>query len=234
MNNYAYLSISSRKKPSSNPKVEQSINIFSQATIPLIMLPDYPRLKKVLNEQFVESIKKNVENDPFLGQIQKQEVHEGNTLRITSVDGFSTTTNYPEIASKFEIGFDEIIKDGPKAFFSRKDVISKEMIQGLTKQTLEYLDKVTEKTGNVVSAKEAIAKSSNPILELFEKIELSFDERGFPIMPSIVGSPEDTEKIKGYLKELRTNPEIQEKFLQIIEKKRKQWLDRENSRKLVD
>ena len=72
------------------------------------------------------------------------------------LDDFSTSTNYPETASKFEIGFDEIIKDGPKAFFSRKEVISKEMIEGLTKQTLEFLDKVTEITGNVVNAKEAI------------------------------------------------------------------------------
>lgn len=108
------------------------------------------------------------------------------------------------------------------------------MIEGLTKQTLEFLDKVTEITGNVVNAKEAIEKSLNPLLELYEKIELRFDERGFPIPLTIAINPKEEEKFKGYQKELTTNPELLRKLTQIIEKKRKQWLDRENSRKLVD
>ena len=52
------------------------------------MLPDYPRLKKLLNEQFEESVKQDIEKDPFLGQFQKQEVHEGNTLRTTNTRRF--------------------------------------------------------------------------------------------------------------------------------------------------
>lgn len=197
------------------------------------MLPDYPNLKKRLNDRFAELVQKEIDKDPFVGGIQKQDIHEGDSLTVTSSDGFSTTTDYPETASNFEISSEEILKSGPEATFAKKDEIAKDMIAKMTKRMIEVIDKVTEHTGNIVNAKEAAAKSKNPLLELYEKIELNFDEKGNPILPVIATSPQDAEKTKQYLKELES-PEMQQKVSELIEKKRRQWLDRENSRKLVD
>ena len=95
------------------------------------MLPDYPRLKKKLNDKMAHMIKKDMEKDPFLSGFPKHEAHEGNTPTTTSIDGFSSTTDFPEIASNFEITFDETISQGPKALFSKRSELSKDIIQKL-------------------------------------------------------------------------------------------------------
>ena len=69
---------------------------------------------------------------------------------------------------------------------------------------------------------------------MLEKIEIDFDKSGNPIMPTILLSPKDVRKFKEKFKEWDKNPEMERRSKEIIEKKRKQWLDRENSRKLVD
>jgi hypothetical protein len=95
------------------------------------------------------------------------------------------------------------------------------------------LEKVTERTGNIVDARRSSIES-NPILDALEKIEIDFDKFGNPIMPTIVMPPAEHNKIKGKLKDWANNPEMEKRWKEIIGKKKKQWLDRENSRKLVD
>jgi hypothetical protein len=41
------------------------------------MLPDYPWLKKKLNNKLAEMVKQDIKKDPFLGSISKQPIHEG-------------------------------------------------------------------------------------------------------------------------------------------------------------
>ncbi|MCL4430099.1 MAG: hypothetical protein M1167_05035 [Chloroflexi bacterium] len=197
------------------------------------MLPDYPRLKKKLNDKMAQMIKSDMEKDPFLSSFPRHEAHEGHLLTTTSIEGFSSTTDFPETASNFEITFDETIREGPEAVFSRRSELSKDMIKKLTQQIIAALEKVTERTGNVVKANEVIG-SSNPILDMLEKIEIDFDKSGNPIMPTMLLSPEDYKKFKEKFQEWDKNPEMEKRRKEIIEKKRKQWLDRENSRKLVD
>jgi hypothetical protein len=193
------------------------------------MLPDYPRLKKKLNDKMARLVKEDMEKDPFLSSFPKHEAHEGDTMTTTSIEGFSSTTDYPETASKFEVTLEETISQGPEAIFSKRSKLSKEMIEKLSKLIIDQLEKVTERTGNVVKANE----SSNPILDALEKIEIDFDKYGNPIMPTLMVSPETLEKLKERSKEWNI-AEVERRRKDIIEKKRKQWLDRENSRKLVD
>lgn len=197
------------------------------------MLPDYPRLKRRLNSKFEEMIRKEMKKDPFLAQIRKHEIHEGNSLTAKSLDGYSSTTRYQEIASEFKISTDEIIKHGPDAFFSRATETSKDMVRKLSQHTIGVLDRIIERTGNVVKTKGG-AVTPHSILDAIEKMEISFDESGKPIMPVIVMAPDEFEKIKGNLKEWEPDPELEKRRKEIIEKKRKQWIDRENCRKLVD
>jgi hypothetical protein len=197
------------------------------------MLPDYPLLKKKLNKRFRDAIKQDIKKDPFLSRIGEHKIHEGSTMTTTSIDGFSRTTDYPEIAAKYEISFQETIDTGPEAVFLRSKNVSKEMIDKLTAQFVALMEEVTKKTGNIVDAKK-VDSSSNPILDVLEKIEVNFDKFGNPIMPTIVVHPGERTKIMKRLEELEKNPDMEKRLREVIEKKKKQLLDRENSRKLVD
>jgi hypothetical protein len=197
------------------------------------VLPDYPRLKNKLDQKLADMIKEDIHKDPFLSGIPQQIIHEGNTLTAKSVDGFLTTTDYPEVLSKFEITIEQATKLGPKALFLKRPEIAKDMIQKLTIQFINCMEKVTEKTGNIVKTSET-DQTSNPFLEMLNKIEIDFDDKGNPIMPTLLLSPEDYERYKVKFPEWEKNPKMEERRKEIIAKKKKEWLDRENSRKLVD
>jgi hypothetical protein len=198
------------------------------------MLPDYPLLKNKLSEKFEGIVKANIEKEPLLGRIRKQIIHEGDSLAITSLDGYSSQTNYPEFESAFNISYDDIIKKGPEAYFEKALDVSKDMANKLTGNVLKTLDKVIERTGNVVNVKKGEGITPNSILDALEKIEIDFDENGNPIMPEIHVSPEDFKKLNSLKIDQKTGMELEKRRKEILDKKKREWTGRESSRKLVD
>jgi hypothetical protein len=154
-------------------------------------------------------------------------------LKTKSIDGFSSTTDYPEIASESVVSLDETNREGPRALFSKRAELSKDMIKKLTKQFEDCINNVTERTGNVVKV-DGRNQLSNPLIDMLKtEVTVDFDENGNAIMPTIF-PPQGIEIINAKLKECQKDPEMAKHVKQLIEKKRKEWLDRENSRKLVD
>ncbi|MCK4818719.1 hypothetical protein KA005_23305, partial [bacterium] len=94
------------------------------------------------------------------------------------------------------------------------------------------LNEVTAKTGNVVDAG-GQPLSHELLLKTLETIQLDFDDNGKPIMPTLVVSPQQYEKIKVKNIEWENDPECQKQFEQMMNRKRKEWHDRESNRKLV-
>ena len=198
------------------------------------MLPDYPNLKQRLSKKFEDIIRKKIQEEPFLSQIRRSIIQEGHTLTITSLDGYSTKTDYQKFAAEFHIGFDEMIKKGPEAFFEKASAVSTDMASKMARHTIGVLEKVTKRTGNVVTGKKGEGITPKLILDAIEKMEISFDERGNPIMPVLVMAPKDFTKFKAKQKEWESDIAIEKRRKEIIEKKRKEWLDRESNRKLAD
>ena len=199
------------------------------------MLPDYPTLKRKLNEKFEDIVRNKIqEEEPLLSEIRRSIIQEGNSLAITSSDGYSSKTSYQEFVTHFEISFEEIIKNGPEAFYSRVSEISKEMAGKMAKHTIAMLEKVTERTGNVVKSEKGEGITPKLILDVLEKIEISFDASGNPIMPTLIVTPEDYKKLTETKMDLESAQELEKRRKEIIEKKRNEWVDRESNRKSVD
>jgi len=198
------------------------------------MLPDYPQLKKRLKEKFEGLVSKRIQEEPLLSQLRKTIVHEGNTYNVTSYEGYSTKSEYERFATAFNIDVNTIIKKGPDALYEKVPSLSKDIADKMAQHTINTLEKVTQATGNVVTGK---GKGITPdlILDALEKIEIGFDEWGNPIMPIIVMSPQDFELFKSKEKEWEAQAiRLEIRRREIIEKKRKEWIDRESRRKLVD
>lgn len=198
------------------------------------MLPDYPTLKGRLNEKFQDIIRSKIKEEPLLSQIRNSIIHEGNSIAITSSDGYYSKTDYQEFASNFQISFDEIIKSGPEAFFSKASEISKDMASKMEKHTIGRLEETTERTGNVVKGEKGEGITPKLILDMLEKMEINFDASGNPLMPILLVSPEDFKKINEQQIDSDSLREIEKRRKEIIEKKKKEWIDRESHRKLVD
>ena len=197
------------------------------------MLPDYPSIKKKIQKKFVEAIKREIQKDPLLSQMGIHHIHEGDILTSSSIDGYSERVSYRVMSAKLELTKEEIIKKGPNAFFSNVDVIAEEMAKQQSRLLFEKMEEVTKRTGQIVDAK---SKPLSPqlILEALEKIAIDFDDYGNPIFPALVLSPKQFEKIKDEIPKWESNPELRKKHRELIEKKRREWIDRENRRKLVD
>lgn len=193
------------------------------------MLPDFPKIKDELKEKFLETIENEITKDPLLSQIQRHPIQEGNKLTSSTIDGYSQTVDYPELASKFEIKHDEVIEKGPEAIFSKIPEIAKDMIKQQSQQIFKTMEEATKKTGNILETKSQ-PLSPDLVLEALKKLPIDFDEAGNPIYPTLVVSPDQFEKIQNW----QIDPEFRKKQKELIEQKRKEWIDRENRRQLVD
>lgn len=198
------------------------------------MLPDFPNIKKYIEEEFNYRIKGKINEDPFLSRIRKKRIHEGNRMTSSSMEGHTESSEFKSIASEFtEISRDEIIEKGVNAFDSRIDTMSEEFMNQLSQSFFKKMHEVTETTGNIINAN---GRSISPevILEALEKVTIDFDEFGNPLLPALILHPEALEKIKDKIPKWETDPNLQRKHRELIERKRREWDDRESRRKLVD
>mgnify|MGYP005842212155 CR=1 FL=1 len=197
------------------------------------MLPDYPKTKRYLRKEFVAAVQKETSKNPLISMIKFREIHEGNTFQLTTDDGFSQKGKYKEMAVPFEISKEEMVARGPEAYFSKVEQIAKEMGTQHSQKLSRMMDEITEVTGNKVDAK---SKPLSPelILTALEKVAISFDEFGNPILPTLIVSPEQYEKMKKEIPNWKPDPVLGTRRKLIIAKKRQEWLDRESNRKLVD
>jgi hypothetical protein len=149
-----------------------------------IMLPDFPTVKKKIEDDFNKQIREKVNSAPFLSQIRIKRVHEGNILRSSSMEGYTESSEYKHISSDFSIKPDEIIEKGVDAFFSQIDKISEELIKQQSQLIFKKMEEVTGKTGNIVNVKGKI--SPGVYWEALEKVMIDFDEFGKPISTILI------------------------------------------------
>jgi len=201
------------------------------------VFPDYPATKRHLQKEFTAAIRKETKKDPLISLIHVRQSYEGNAFTFTTDDGFSQTGTYKELSTKFEISNDEILKRGPEAYFSRVPQIAKEWVEKESRLLFQMMDEVTERTGNVVNA-ESKPLSPELILAALDKVAISFDEFGNAILPALVVHPDKLEGMKKEFQKYESDPlfklKYKLKYKLIIDKKRREWLDRESDRKLVD
>ncbi|QLC50078.1 hypothetical protein HWN40_07400 [Methanolobus zinderi] len=198
----------------------------------VIMLPDYPEIKKIIQTKFERLINEESKKGSFLSVIREKRIYEGDFLESTSIDGYLDKREYAEISETFSVTKEEIIEKGFDAYFEQIPEIAQKIKNSKEKQIIDKIDEVTDRVGNVINGK---SKSfAENYLEVLEKMSISFDEYGFPIIPTLIVSPEFYEKSKDEISAFDEDPVMKKKFKDIIYKKKGEWLDKEDNRKLVD
>lgn len=196
------------------------------------MLPDYPEIKREIQIKFQNLVVKEIQKDSLIGIIPKKYVYEGNFLNTTSIDGYHKNSEYQSISAELRVKPEDIIERGLDAYYSKIQEIGREIAKKQNEITIKAIDEATDRVGNCINCK------SKPIgewyLEVLDKVYINFDNFGNPLIPSLFVSPRDYERIKNDLEELSSDPTIQEKLKEIIDRKKGIWIDRESNRKLVD
>jgi hypothetical protein len=190
------------------------------------MLPDFPKIKNKLNHGTYLYIMKNFHQTPLLSSMKKQIHFEGDGFSIQDEDN-SKKSKYKEFSSRFEISDDDLLNKGLMAYVEGILGAIEEMNNEGEKLVIERLKEASEKSGNIVKHKGKL--TTDDILEMYEMATISFDENGNHGYVFYGG-----DDCKEAIDELKSNPEYVEKYRKIIEKKRQEWNDRENNRKLVD
>lgn len=196
------------------------------------MLPDYPEIKRKLLINFQKDMIKETQKDILMKVAQKRPIYEGNNLEINSVNGRSEEKGFQTISTELRIKPEDLIEKGLDAYYSKFSETTEEIRQKQSKLLIETFEETTHQTGKIVDCK------SKPIaewyLEVLEKVSIIFDEFGNPSMPDIIVNPNDYERIKSDYSKMQFDPNIQERIREIVERKRREWIDKESNRKLVD
>jgi len=197
------------------------------------MLPDFPKIKKKHVEAINKYLKELIHQDPLFSGIRVEHHFEGSRMSYKTVDGEPNETEYQAASSEFQVKREDVIARGAMAYVENLRDAAEEMKRQKAGYFFKKMKEVTERTGNVVNGK-GHPFSFELFVEMIKKIWIDFDEDGRPIMPTMVVSPELGEKLRVLLPEWEKNPEYKKTIDDIIDKKRKEWNDRESHRKLVD
>lgn len=198
------------------------------------MLPDFPKIKCKWSARFAQLVRAQVNNASFVSQIKKIRYFEGDVMNVTDSTGETEESNFKQFSGGLEVNNQDLIERGPFAFMEGLDKLAMDLSSQQTQMIFESLEKTTAKTGNIVNSGE---QEINPdhILLLLEKIELDFSEDGQLRPPTFVlPTPKDCERLNEKLPEWEKNEDFKRKFIELIERKKQEWNDRESHRKLVD
>lgn len=199
------------------------------------MLPDFILLKKKLLENLlIPAFEEARLTDPLLSRIRSGTQHEGRERRYQTVDGQTKDQPYEQFHAEFLITPEEVTDMEFEHIIQKFRALGVEAVSQMAQHSFKVINKVIEEAGNSIDAK---GKKISPdlILESLDKILIDFDEdTGKAQLPTFYIHPNQAEAYKKVLEEAKQDSEFKRKFDETIEKKRKEWHDREAIRKLVD
>lgn len=167
-----------------------------------------------------------VQQDPILKEVKSYKVIHGGGFRYQNNEK-EAYSPIKEIMTDIFYKYDEIINFELESFCIKLYEMVMKRIEQMHKLMYEEIITATDLTGNKVDAH---GKKFNPdfLLDMLEKMEISFDENGEPNNLQLHVSPETYNQIK----DQKFTPEQEKRHNDIIEKKKKIWYAKKRYRKL--
>jgi hypothetical protein len=199
------------------------------------MLPDFVRVKNRRGRLFLNMVRRECERlTPLLNHIRTVQQHEGLRLDYETVEGIREVVAYDnEISSSLKVKLGELAQLGPKEYRAK----ARGMARELARQTMgQFFAQVARSCDEAGTSMDAGGRPFDPMMLLdgFEKIDIDFDERGQPQLPTLVGNPKQQPIFAKKMAEAENSPEFQRRWSEIMTQKWVEWRDREADRKLVE
>lgn len=192
------------------------------------MLPEFPKARRKMLDLWNKAFFKGLNGaDAFLSQIRVRAQKEGTVMQIGD-----DNMKYKRISvnSSFKIKEGEGMKFDE--FFASPMKLGVEMAGQQAKTIYEKM-KVPSPHGAPLEWKPGELKFEQ-ILELWEKMEIDFGDDGKPRWPTMVLVPDAKAELMAKLPTWHEDPEYRKKWAELVERKRKEFDERETRRRLVD
>lgn len=197
------------------------------------MLPDFLKVKARLQKMHSHLMKQaHLLHLGPLAAIRESVVFEGNKITIIREDGSVEEMGFEEITAELQVNFAEVETMTHEMVLDKINRPAKEIAEKKAKFAYEQIGKAAEDGGNVVSA-DGQPSSIEILCEMFEKMDLDFDEAGNPSGTMFVASPKLFPLIVEAISQAEADPETAKRDQALIDQKREEWRVRENNRKLV-
>ena len=170
---------------------------------------------------------------PFLGRLNTFIQHEGEGASYQRVDRKVVNMDYKKFEDTLVISRSEIPTLTIEGLCKRIDELGARMATAKFKAFIDTVDEAATESGNSQDLK-GQPFSQEHYLTMLEGISMSFDEDGNWEHPTLIAHPTQIEKILGKLKEWESDDAFQKKVQELKDRKRTQFYDRENLRKLAD
>jgi len=199
------------------------------------MLPDFPLLKQdIVDQILVPAFEKPRLEDPLLGNIRSTIQHEGDQSSYQTVEGNIKDQPYQKFHEDMQILPEDVIDHDLSFMIDKFSEMGLSAATQLAQYSFSFINSVVKETGNSIDAK---GKTVTPdlILEALEKIPIDFDDKtGMAKFPTFYISPTQKEVYQKAIADAKADPEFKKRFDKMVERKKEEWHDRENNRKLVD
>lgn len=195
------------------------------------MLPDYPESKARLRELLTHPLAMAQQAGIF-SQMKTRRMFEGHRMGIVREDGSVDVSGLQNFKSELKIELKDIES------MTTADILQKMLGQARElhfKKSKAMFEKLHEENDGVGNALNLQGRPLTPelFLEHFRRIQIGFEEDGKPRMPTILCGQEAAKIFQRIMQKIEEDPSLKSEFARIMDEKRRAWLDRESSRKLV-
>ena len=197
------------------------------------MLPDFPKSKNEVMRRLLKRIQDlEKEQHPILGKMKTFRQYEGETMRFEQMDYGKKVQQAEHQYASVKIGLDEIPTMTGDALDKKLSSLADQSGAHKMKLLFARIEEDTEQTGNRINAAGRPIDAS-VLLDMIDMADPSFDKSG-KSKSSFLAHPNTMPALKKASEEVENDPELKRRLESINSKKLKQWIDRENRRKLVD
>lgn len=197
------------------------------------MLPDYRKIRGKINDLYYFIIEEEKKHQlGFMSEIKSSRVFEGRTIELKRQDGEIDITEIKTFKTFFNIENHEIEKLMFNDIIERVKNAAKDMCKQYFEYFMGIMDSAITKVGNQIDMQ---GKSITPehLMKMYDKLFMDFDYNLQPTKKVILTNKQGQEQIIKAFEEIEKDPVLRKKMDEIIEKKRKEYLEREDNRELV-
>jgi hypothetical protein len=191
------------------------------------MLPEFPKARQKMlelwNKAFFSSLHRS---HPFLADIAIRVQKEGTAAFIGGSE-----INYKRAASTCSFDMRRAEGMSPEEFFGMATQLGSELGRQQAEGVFQAM--------SIPSPHSRPVQWSGPLqfetfLDTWEKMEINFGEDDLPQWPAVVLGKEALAEVRAKLPQWLEDPKNKEKWSELVERKRKEFDEREARRRLVD
>ncbi|MFG3449580.1 hypothetical protein ACGFZ3_13445 [Stenotrophomonas sp. NPDC047960] len=197
------------------------------------MLPDLRKVKAELQKVHMQTISALAQKQlGAFSDIPRHIIHEGDSMVTLRADGTSEQSGMSTVSAESSIDAGRVAKITADERYEILADLARRMAEGMATQLYGELNRTLEDAGQVVEGK---GKGFTPelFLEVLEKIEMEFDDAGQMKNMRLVMHPDSKLDFAKVQRQLDTDPGLQQRYNDIMQRKREAYYAREAARELV-